>query len=137
MTKSKAKSLAIRSGQGDFQLQSKRCPTSHTARVQSRSCSLVQSPSPTSIPPRSKQLVYESLPRFFKQCKSLGYSTLTCTKGHVPCKKKRPHDNSASSSPFVETAAVEKQDQYCTGPSVNLQEDPISTEVVAADPTST
>ncbi|KAJ6926458.1 hypothetical protein NC651_010772 [Populus alba x Populus x berolinensis] len=54
MTKSKAKSLAIRSGQGDFQLQSKRCPTSHTARVQSRSCSLVQSPSPTSIPPRSK-----------------------------------------------------------------------------------
>ncbi|KAL3582788.1 hypothetical protein D5086_017120 [Populus alba] len=33
------------------------------------------------------------------------------------------------SSLSVETTAVEKQDQYCTGPSVNLQEDPMSTEV--------
>ncbi|KAJ6963706.1 hypothetical protein NC652_002124 [Populus alba x Populus x berolinensis] len=41
MTKSKAKSSAIRSSQGNFKLQSKRCPTPRTARVQSRSCSSV------------------------------------------------------------------------------------------------
>lgn len=69
------------------------------------------------------QLVYESLPCYCKQCKSLGHSTLTCTKGHVPRHRKRPHDTSAcsaNSSPSAETAAVEKQDQYCAGPSVNL-----------------
>ncbi|KAL3576433.1 hypothetical protein D5086_021716 [Populus alba] len=54
MMKSKAKSSAIRSSEGDFQLQSKQRPASHTARVQSRSCSPVQSPSSTSTPPRSK-----------------------------------------------------------------------------------
>ena len=87
-----------------------------------------------------QQLVYESLPCFCKQCKSLSHSTPTCTKGHIPRNRKRPHANSAysaSSSPYAETAAVEKQDQYCAGPSINLQEDPMSTEVAAADPTST
>ncbi|KAJ6941259.1 hypothetical protein NC651_007140 [Populus alba x Populus x berolinensis] len=48
-----------------------------------------------------QQLVYESLPCFCKQCKSLGYSTLTCTKGHVPRNRKRPHGNSASSATLV------------------------------------
>ena len=84
-----------------------------------------------------QQLVYESLPRFCKHCKSLGHSTPTCTKGHVPRNRKRPHDNSASSSPSVETAVVEKQDQYCAGPSINLQEDPMSTKVATTDPKST
>ncbi|KAJ7011984.1 hypothetical protein NC653_002162 [Populus alba x Populus x berolinensis] len=54
MMKLKAKSTAIQSGQGDFKLQSKRRPALRTARVQSRSCSPAQSPSPTSIPPHSK-----------------------------------------------------------------------------------
>ncbi|KAJ6860494.1 hypothetical protein NC651_036783 [Populus alba x Populus x berolinensis] len=54
MTKSKAKSSAIQFGLGDFKLQSKRRPTPRTVRVQSRSCSSVQSLSPTYIPPRSK-----------------------------------------------------------------------------------
>ena len=54
MTKSKAKSSAIWSGQGDFKLQSKWRPTPRTVRVRSRSCSPVQSPSPTHIPPRFK-----------------------------------------------------------------------------------
>jgi len=87
-----------------------------------------------------QQLVYESLPRYYKQCKSLGHSTLTCNKGHVPRNRKRPHGTSAcstSSSPSAETAAVEKQDQYCVGPSVNPQEDPISIEAAAAGPIST
>ncbi|KAJ6904352.1 hypothetical protein NC651_021468 [Populus alba x Populus x berolinensis] len=68
------------------------------ARVQSRSCSPVQSPSLTSTPPRSKQIVYESLPRYCKQCKSLGHSTPTCPKGHIPRTRKRSHDTSASST---------------------------------------
>ena len=54
MTKSKAKSSAIRFGLGNFKLQSKRRSTPRTVRVQSRSCSPVQSLSPTYIPPRSK-----------------------------------------------------------------------------------
>jgi len=41
MTKSEAKSSALSSGQGDFQLQLKRRLALHTARVQSRSCSPV------------------------------------------------------------------------------------------------
>nr|TKR99522.1 hypothetical protein D5086_0000192240 [Populus alba] len=86
------------------------------------------------------QLVYESLPRFCKQCKSLGHSILTCTKGHAPRNRKRSHDNSAcstSSSPSAETAAFEKQDPYCAGPFINHRKDPMSTEVAAVDPPST
>ncbi|XP_011014910.1 PREDICTED: uncharacterized protein LOC105118625 isoform X2 [Populus euphratica] len=95
MTKSNAKSSTLCFGQGDFQLQLKRRPALHKARVQSRSCSPMQSPSPTYTPPRSKQLVYESLPRYCKQCKSLGHSTLTYTQGRIPRNKKRPHGTSA------------------------------------------
>ncbi|KAJ6892975.1 hypothetical protein NC652_027086 [Populus alba x Populus x berolinensis] len=86
------------------------------------------------------QLVYESLPRFCKQCKSLGHSTLTCNKGHTTRNRKRPHDNSTCSvrsSPSAKTAAVEKQDPYCAGPSSNFREDPMSTEAAAADLPST
>jgi len=59
MTKSKTNSSNLHSTQGDFRLQTKRhASASHTPRVQSRSCSLVQhgsiSPSPTSTPPRTK-----------------------------------------------------------------------------------
>lgn len=78
-----------------------------------------------------QQLVYESLPRFCKQCKSLGHSTLTCTKGLKSRNRKRPHETpagSTNSSPTAETAKVEKQDQYCTKPFVDPQEDPMSTE---------
>ncbi|KAG6792428.1 hypothetical protein POTOM_001577 [Populus tomentosa] len=88
----------------------------------------------------NQQLVYESLPHFCKQCKSLGHSILTCTKGHAPRNRKRSHDNLAclaSSSPSAETAAFEKQDPYCAGPFINHREDPMSTEVVAVDPPST
>jgi hypothetical protein len=75
--------------------------------------------------------MYESLPRFCKQCKTLGHSTLTCTKGLKPKSKKRSHETptcSASSSPSAEIDDVEKQEPYCAGPSVVPQVDPISTE---------
>jgi hypothetical protein len=86
--------------------------------------------------------VYESLPRICKQCKTLGHSTLTCTKGLKSRSKKRPHETpscSASSSPSAETAVVEKQEPYGVGPFVTPQVDPISTEaaiVVALRPQS-
>ncbi|KAJ6976296.1 hypothetical protein NC653_031977 [Populus alba x Populus x berolinensis] len=54
MMKSKAKSSAIRSDQGDFLLQSKRRHSLCAARVSSRSCSPVQSPSPSHTSHRSK-----------------------------------------------------------------------------------
>ncbi|KAL3604767.1 hypothetical protein D5086_005626 [Populus alba] len=76
MRKSKAKSSAIRSGQGDFKLQSKRCPTPRTARFQSRSCSPVQSPSPTSIPPHSK-IASSPLP-------AQGHSSIPCPNERIP-----------------------------------------------------
>jgi len=82
-----------------------------------------------------QQVVYESLPRFCKQCKTLGHSTLTCTKGLKPRSKKRPHETpacSASSSPSAETAAIEKQEPYCAGPSADLQVDPMFTEAATA-----
>ena len=82
-----------------------------------------------------QQIVYESLPRFCKQCKILGHLTLTCTKGLKPRSKKRPHESpvcSASSSPYAETVAVEKQELYCAGPSVDPQMDPMSIEAATA-----
>ena len=67
-----------------------------------------------------QQIVYESLPQFCRQCKSLGHSTLTCSKGLKSRNKKRSHEtptSSASSNPSIETAVVEKKVQYCAGPS--------------------
>ncbi|KAJ6911995.1 hypothetical protein NC652_022316 [Populus alba x Populus x berolinensis] len=69
--KSKAKSSALCSGQGDFQLQLKRRPAMHMARVQSRSCSPVQSPSLTSTPPRSK-VAFADFANFSNVARSLG-----------------------------------------------------------------
>jgi hypothetical protein len=89
-------------------------------------------PNGTTLP---QQIVYESLPRFCKQCNILGHSTLTCTKGLKPRSKKRPYETlacSASSSPSKETAVAEKQEPYCAGPSVDPQVDPISTEAATA-----
>ncbi|KAJ6941314.1 hypothetical protein NC651_007177 [Populus alba x Populus x berolinensis] len=59
MTKSKSKSSNLRFIEGDFRLKPKcHASTSHTSKVQSRSCSPVQhdsiSPSPVSTPPRMK-----------------------------------------------------------------------------------
>jgi hypothetical protein len=85
-------------------------------------------PNGTTLP---QQIVYESLPRFCKQCKILRHSTLTCTKGLKPRSKKRPHESpvcSTSSSPSAETTTVEKQEPYCAGPSTDPQVDPMSTE---------
>jgi hypothetical protein len=48
---------------------------------------------------------------FCKQCKVLGHSTITCTKGIKPKYKTRPHETpacSATSSPSAETAAIGK-----------------------------
>jgi hypothetical protein len=69
-------------------------------------------PNDTSLP---QQIMYESLPYFCKQCKILGHSTLTCIKGLKLKSKRRPHETlvcSASSSPSIETTAVEKQEPY-------------------------
>ncbi|KAL3610774.1 hypothetical protein D5086_001794 [Populus alba] len=113
----------------------------------------------SSSPHRSKQTVSSPLP-------AQGHSSMPCpneripttpgiitpqagcsqipligsTPGHTTRNRKRPHDNSTclvSSSPSVETAAIEKQDPYCAGPSSNFREDPMSTEAAAADLPST
>jgi len=68
MIKSKVKSSNLRSTQGDFRLQTKRHAFAlPTPRVQSRSCSPIQhgsiSPSPTSIPPRTK-VAFADFPDF-------------------------------------------------------------------------
>ncbi|XP_034893439.1 uncharacterized protein [Populus alba] len=82
-----------------------------------------------------QNLVYESLPRFCKHCKSLGHSTLTCKKGHTRTRK-RPHAASTcatSSGSSADTAVVEKQSPYCPGPSCIYREDPMSSEVAVMD----
>ncbi|KAJ6977268.1 hypothetical protein NC653_029241 [Populus alba x Populus x berolinensis] len=87
-----------------------------------------------------QHLVYESLPRFCKHCKSLGHSMLTCNKGHIRTRKRlhATSTRSASTSTSAETAAVEKQSPYCAGPSCNFREDPVSSEaaVMALQPSS-
>ncbi|KAJ6979534.1 hypothetical protein NC653_027627 [Populus alba x Populus x berolinensis] len=47
-----------------------------------------------------QHLVYESLPRFCKHCKSLGHSTLTSNKGHIRTRK-RSHATSTRSASIV------------------------------------
>ncbi|KAJ6976290.1 hypothetical protein NC653_031975 [Populus alba x Populus x berolinensis] len=83
-----------------------------------------------------QQIVYESLPRFCSQCKSLGHSTLMCSKGLKSRNKKRSHEpptGSASSNPSAEIAAVVQQVQHCAGPPKDLQEDPMTTEAATAE----
>ncbi|KAJ6968624.1 hypothetical protein NC653_036570 [Populus alba x Populus x berolinensis] len=82
-----------------------------------------------------QNLVYESLPRFCKHCKSMGHSTPTCNKGHTRTRK-RPHatsTSSTSSGSSADTAAVEKQSPYCPGPSCIYREDPMTSEVAVMD----
>ncbi|KAJ6856769.1 hypothetical protein NC651_038441 [Populus alba x Populus x berolinensis] len=70
-----------------------------------------------------------------QHCKSLGHSTLTCSKGHTRTRK-RPHatsTRSTSSSSSADTAAVEKQSPYCPGPSYTYRENPMSSEVDVMD----
>ncbi|KAJ6981093.1 hypothetical protein NC653_024473 [Populus alba x Populus x berolinensis] len=87
-----------------------------------------------------QHIVYESLPRFCRQCKSLGHSTLICSKGLKSINKKRSHQpptGSASPNPSVEIAAVVQQVQHCAGPSKDMQEDPMTTEAATAGVMST
>ena len=89
-------------------------------------------PNGISLPP---QIVYESLPRFCKQCKILGHSTLTWTKGLKPKSKNMPHETpacSASSSPSVETATVEKHEPFCAGLYIDPLVDPMFTKAIIA-----
>lgn len=62
--------------------------------------------------PLSQQVMYESLPRFCKQCRVLGHTISTCTKssGH----KRKNHSQTVPShsgcfSPSTEIVVVEKQ----------------------------
>jgi len=89
-------------------------------------------PNGASLP---QQVMYESLPRFYKQCKVLSHSTITFTKRIQPKRKKRPHETLAcfaNSSPSVEIAAVKKQESYHATPSADPLVDPMFTEVVTA-----
>lgn len=65
--------------------------------------------------PLSQQMVYESLPRFYKQCQVLGYTTSICTKSTSHKRKKRTQEATnypGCSSPPAEIAAMEKQQAY-------------------------
>ena len=61
-----------------------------------------------------QQIVYESLPWFCRQCKSLGHSTLMCSNGPKSRNKKRSHDpkshepttGSTNSTPSAEIDVV-------------------------------
>jgi len=65
---------------------------------------------PNSVP-LSQQVMYESLPRFCKQCRTLGHTISTCTKtSNHKCKKHSQTAPSLSgcSSPSAKTTSVEK-----------------------------
>jgi hypothetical protein len=57
-------------------------------------------------------VLYKSLPWFYKQCKTLGHSTSTCTKASSHKRKKHPPTASAPSgcsNPSADIEAIEKQ----------------------------
>jgi len=57
-------------------------------------------------------VLYKSLPRFYKQCKTLGHSTSACTKALSHKRKKHPPTASAPSgcsNPLADIEAIEKQ----------------------------
>lgn len=86
----------------------------------------------------SQQVIYESLPRFCKQCTVLGHSISTCNKGINSKCKKRSHEApacSSNSSPSVETVAVEKQQPYSEGPLADPLIDLMSTEAATTGET--
>jgi hypothetical protein len=61
---------------------------------------------------KSQTVLYESLPRFCKQYKTLGHSTSACTKASNHKRKKHPPIASAPSgcsNPSADTEAIEKQ----------------------------
>jgi hypothetical protein len=61
---------------------------------------------------KSQAVIYESLPRFCKQCKTLGHSTSACNKAFSHKRKKSPPPPPASSGctkTSADTEAVEKQ----------------------------
>jgi len=61
---------------------------------------------------KSQAVIYESLPRFYKQCKTLGHSTSACNKAFSHKRKKSPPPPptaSRCSNTSADTKAVEKQ----------------------------
>jgi hypothetical protein len=83
--------------------------------------------------PLSQQVMYESLPRFCKQCLVLGHTVSTCNKGSNSKCKKRPQDiHDGSDSPSAKIVAVEKQ-PYSQGPPVDTPVNPMSTEAATSE----
>ena len=71
----------------------------------------------------SQQVMFESLPYFYKQCRVLEHSVTTCNKGTSSKRKKRAHEAPTccgNSNPSAETAAaVKKQQRYSAVPLAN------------------
>jgi hypothetical protein len=84
--------------------------------------------------PLSQQVMYESLPRFCKQCRVLGHTISTCTKSSSH--KCTNHSQAVPShsgcfSPSTEIVVVEKQ-SYSEEPQGEPGIDPMSVEAAAA-----
>jgi hypothetical protein len=82
----------------------------------------------------SQVVSYESLPRFCKQCKSLGHSNYACTKSSSHKRKKPPPTASTPSgctTPSADTEAVEKQ-SFREEPQGEPEVDPMAAEAAVA-----
>jgi hypothetical protein len=78
--------------------------------------------------------MYESLPRFCKLCRVFGHTVSTCNKGIGHKRKQQYHEaHLRSSSPSVETVAIEKQQPYSESlhnePSINSMCSEVATTV--------
>jgi hypothetical protein len=81
----------------------------------------------------SQVVSYESLPRFCKQCKTLGHFNYACTKSSHKRKKPPPTASAPSgyTSPSADTEAVEKQ-SFREEPQGEPEVDPMAAEAAVA-----
>jgi len=81
----------------------------------------------------SQVMSYKSLPRFCKQCKTLGHSNYACTKSSHKRKKPPPTASAPSgyTSPSADTEAVKKQ-SFREEPQGEPEVDPMAAEAAVA-----
>ncbi|KAJ6973644.1 hypothetical protein NC653_033855 [Populus alba x Populus x berolinensis] len=84
--------------------------------------------------PIDQQVIYESLPYFYKQCQVLGHTVSTCNKGSHSKRKKRPQDiHDGSGNPSIKIVKVEKGQPYSQGLPIDNLVNPMSTKVVTSE----